>query len=1058
MKKIFLFFCAFHYCIGLKAQENSGYGVPPQTPTPPAVYSFTKYGDFEVDQYRGLANVTIPLHEVKLDEVKIPLVLKYYTGGIKVAEEAGTVGLGWDLNLPAVIQTVKDVDDLEIDTRFCKLPNYEGSVFTYNRGYLHPNIPTASTYDGMDSQTTEIDFLDTPAHFVSSGNFLIDDGHYVNSSTSDFVRLLTDRFVDSEADVFNVTLNGVELVMIRKRESVTLQPQSLSQFITGNPITIINGRTDFRVELISASNSISWGFKITDPAGIQYFFEATNDVKGYSYSGGFLQYAPTNGNGYLNFTYITTKFRIFSLTKIITSLGKEIKLNYEPVDVVELIKYGETYYKRIGEAQSSWLSWQDVNSGNYYDLTCFQVTSWDPFQGVFYNDGLTFFQEGGADHGSSTTMYFQSQKFNFLTSIETPFEEVSFSYSERIDYNGMKKLDSLTVRNSNLSKVKKYNFLYSYFDSSGSNGQIGTSNSNLYTKRLKLMSVGLEGEKPYLFQYHSTLLPPKNSYSVDYWGYFNGKPNTSLLPSLPALGYSNYYGYDMNDNFQNNFTADLNYATAGTLQKIYYPTGGFSEFFYDLHRFDNYLESELTLTPPIKMGYGLRIEKINSYSDSSTLAKSESYNYYGGKAIFKKSLSKTYNMRVLQKIYNDPDPTNPDGAEYRTHGALVLEASLSNYFSASTIGVEDYIGYDMVEVTDKFDGRVVTEYSNTPAYNYSSNIQRSFGPMQFQRRFELKNGLIKNVVTYDSNGAKKYFKENFYRLRTSYEKRYAVRVNKFDDYFRLIGFMSNYDEFVMPSFLITSYPIFANSWILSNEIETEFYENGAKKTQTNYDHDNNNNLIAVEKIGQGQNNYLRTTYQYSLDNAHISKNLRNLITTATVNQNNDLKEVRNYTYEEVGAITRMKEAIIRPNGTYENNQIKKAFFDEYDESNNLIKFHEENGTTTAFIWGYNKQYIIAKIENFTGSILNPNIVSQLQNASNSPDTEYLMQNLFQQLRGSLPESFITTFNYKPLVGVTKITDVKGLETTYVYDQYNRLIEVRDHDNHIIQANKYHFKD
>ncbi|WP_449400983.1 hypothetical protein [Chryseobacterium wanjuense] len=64
-------------------------------PTSPEVALLGRFGDIPVGHYTGTAGVSIPLHTLKVDNIEIPLTLSYQTSGIKVADEATWVGLGW---------------------------------------------------------------------------------------------------------------------------------------------------------------------------------------------------------------------------------------------------------------------------------------------------------------------------------------------------------------------------------------------------------------------------------------------------------------------------------------------------------------------------------------------------------------------------------------------------------------------------------------------------------------------------------------------------------------------------------------------------------------------------------------------------------------------------------------------------------------------------------------------------------------------------------------------------------------------------------------------------
>ncbi len=68
------------------------------TPPSPNVTAFQKYGDIPISAYTGIPNISIPIYTVKFRDISIPISLSYHASGIKVAEEAGQVGLGWTLN------------------------------------------------------------------------------------------------------------------------------------------------------------------------------------------------------------------------------------------------------------------------------------------------------------------------------------------------------------------------------------------------------------------------------------------------------------------------------------------------------------------------------------------------------------------------------------------------------------------------------------------------------------------------------------------------------------------------------------------------------------------------------------------------------------------------------------------------------------------------------------------------------------------------------------------------------------------------------------------------
>ncbi|MFY0602950.1 MAG: RHS repeat protein [Flavobacteriaceae bacterium] len=139
-------------------------------------------------------------------------------------------------------------------------------------------------------------------------------------------------------------------------------------------------------------------------------------------------------------------------------------------------------------------------------------------------------------------------------------------------------------------------------------------------------------------------------------------------------------------------------------------------------------------------------------------------------------------------------------------------------------------------------------------------------------------------------------------------------------------------------------------------------------------------------------------------------------------------------------------------------------FLKYDNVGNITEYKKKGDTNTVLLWGYNNNYPIAKIENMTYANIqailaaSPDDISitRLQELSNGND-ETLLKVKLQKVRDLLDNSLVTTFTYKHLVGVTSITDPKGETINYTYDDFGRLVDVKDRNNKLISKNKYHYK-
>jgi YD repeat-containing protein len=149
-------------------------------------------------------------------------------------------------------------------------------------------------------------------------------------------------------------------------------------------------------------------------------------------------------------------------------------------------------------------------------------------------------------------------------------------------------------------------------------------------------------------------------------------------------------------------------------------------------------------------------------------------------------------------------------------------------------------------------------------------------------------------------------------------------------------------------------------------------------------------------------------------------------------------------------------------------------YHSYDDKGNPLQVSKKDGTQIVYIWGYNKTLPVAKIENVTYSQITSSVFG-IQAASNqdndrTTDTvatngvityqgqEGALRNALKNLRNSLPtNALMTSFTYDPLIGTTSITDPRGRTIYYIYDSFNRLKYVKDHEGKVLSKTEYIYK-
>lgn len=117
--------------------QFDGY-VPSTPPVTPVAYQFLKYLENPVDEYHGIPEISIPIYTIEAGSIKLPIILRYHAGGIRVAEEASWVGLGWNLELGTITQIINDRDDFGNFQK--ELPDYleYATPYDYPMEYLYP--------------------------------------------------------------------------------------------------------------------------------------------------------------------------------------------------------------------------------------------------------------------------------------------------------------------------------------------------------------------------------------------------------------------------------------------------------------------------------------------------------------------------------------------------------------------------------------------------------------------------------------------------------------------------------------------------------------------------------------------------------------------------------------------------------------------------------------------------------------------------------------------------------------------------------------------------------
>ncbi len=356
--------------------------------------------------------------------------------------------------------------------------------------------------------------------------------------------------IDSDPDLFSFNFSGFT-----------------GKFMLGKKANGAKVLTDEQNTLLIEFLETLARWKITDGVGNQYYFsgsELTTDYRYPSTSAPAPEETPL-----LSFTAGTPVTTAWYLDSIVTPARNTIKFVYDMGrDIVSPLYWSEKKYNQTGL------------SG-----TC---------------------SSGPA--GTYENYYSNKQVVHelYLKQIIFPGGTVDFSTSDRTDLeyiNSSKpgKLSDLIIKNQAGAQIKGFAFYYNYFT--------GSNNT-----RLRLDSITEYGSStafrkpPYKFTYFDpTNLPPKVTRSIDYWGYYNGRLNTTLAPAVNVPQAGKYL-----DGANREPDTTIANMRKGVLSSIVYPTAGSTEFEYELNDYSNLIGNDRYYVIPESYG----VEADDNYPSS----------------------------------------------------------------------------------------------------------------------------------------------------------------------------------------------------------------------------------------------------------------------------------------------------------------------------------------------------------------------------------------------------------------------------------------------------------
>lgn len=459
---------------------------------------------------------------------------------------------------------------------------------------------------------------------------------------------------------------------------------------------------------------------------------------------------------------------------------------------------------------------------------------------------------------------------------------------------------------------------------------------------------------------------------------------------------------------------------------------------------------------------GLRIKKTCNYDNDGKTLGYTSYDYNNSGVLLNRI--KTIDSYYYKYLKSEPNGLGPNTI-YSTHylNGYTITTGQTQFFEFFASCNPGNVGYSKVaesryNANDSLERRIITSYIN--------HAPQSMNHMDYYTRFD--NGKILREEIMDADGNTMQKVENNYRFHDSEnddekDRWYSTNMIAIDQLVTdpAIQYYDPNDYNLNHRFQVWKYPYILSRVDLVKTTTTENCSDGSTIVNTKeYSYNRTNHLVSqIDESTSLSNQTKRTKIIYSADGMHYP-------TYFMMNafRLNDIMESKEFLVTD----DETEEHIRTDKTSYDNspyflpvaystsignNPIETRARYSYDAKNNICSV-ETDGTETVYVWSYSGQYPIAKIEGLS--------YSEVQNVV---DISYLLNKVqpseedMNTIRSSIigAGGHITTYTYRPLVGITSQTLPNGMTTRYEYDGYGRLVNIIDNNGSIISSYNYNYK-
>lgn len=1087
--------------------------IPIIIPPSPEAYKFSTFGNIPLNGSTGGFSYSIPIYTIQDKDITMPISVDYYSSGVKIDELSGIVGTGWTLNVGGVISRVmRGYPDEDFERWY---PDYinpstddiKKRLYSIGGGFSLTDIE-------RDWFSFNVNGISGSFYFDENLNPIVNSKEYVKVTFQRINDITSFTITDNKGYIY-VFGGGeafIEKTIASSSNGAGFKDKYDSSWFLKDIISPNQNKISFTYEDNPISFNSGTSFSLiydqdcicTDVVSISYSSKYNASVLYNTTSSKALSQI-TLSNGKVSFAYNSQRSDEggLSLKEITIQNNDEIikraEFNYEMTFKNQTHSYDKL--KTDNSIKYRMFLQNVILSNSVSDLS--EKYSFEYYEKEQLPIRLSFSKDKyGYNNGSNNTSAFSSSLQND--------PEI---YPLLSKYNG---LSYVSANNEVNPDVVYYGMLKKIVYPTGGNTQIkyeANASTAMGTEMiyksgsiqvLKDCSDQSVNEKSFVFTSNGTPLnfragaslmttpdcvpssdPLHDKYSLTITNLTTGVVIASLNRTYgqnietnsilaSTSGSSNYDGSSPLTTVKDNkYEVSLK-----LLSKIFNPAQGNVSVKYN---------SEAIPVEKTVYAGGARVKSIADYNTEGGEYNKRSfyYNTFSQYPSLKTSLIDiaapryynfmTYTKSCMQECSSgsgDPFPTiPPQGISYKKY--VLSSSSFTSLYNNRKQQVYYTQITEFVNNTSTNNGIIERGFYNINDYKPNPIWGPEIEGAPYSNGGDAYYGILKTQKIYSYNQNQysmiKSSKYDYILGSSQLLSSYVLRKNSEIPNMVPIGDYGTYIE----NLSLTLYYNHIGYARMANAVDSTFIQNQCLVTKTDYAYSGSPYFnLKKETTTNSDGSTQIKNYQYSPDLTGQLSNMDKLVTNNRVGipitTESKTKNTAGTELQTTFTKTAYQEkSFTKSNGTSVNLLLpesiytptstdKRITFTNYDEFGNIIYYILDDATKVVYLWGYNGQYPIAEIKNATYDQVKAALGVAPESLSSAAIPDYIK---IEALRTNtnLLNALITTYTYKPLIGILTATDPRGVVTSYEYDSFNRLSGIKDANGKLINTYDYHYQ-